>query len=1351
MKKRFWLLLLVMMTCWSDGSAAGKITDALFEQARVSVLERDYEEAREIYRMIIGFPGADMNERAKARQGIGETYREEIRFPEAAESFRTVISDYPDADPDILAAVRESLARVYLRTGEYERAIRECRKALLDRPGEDAEARIAVDIGEAHLLNKEYLQAKACLEEALGDYPDLDADTAAKCGQLLNLVYRKEKKRTKFILDKYEKIPVAYPSADLATLSDVLYQEAKFYEYHEFGWQAFEVFRKEWIFSTTESNRNLRTIWVLGNHLLNEGGPARAAAFVDYLQYGSAGADRALGTDDDLVNPLSTLEKYTVEACGAQHWPENLARHGKFPPPPAVIGDWTVLRDYFQDCFRKLDDSDWEGAQRVGDYITSCGKADEGNTLGAEEFFRREENLCGGLKKAAIRNILFELRRQNRLVKVYSMVLREFNPLLSFRGWIVKTFTGAGENEFLARNAKHLLGEWRPKEARRLYEVLVEMPLVDVEDTVAGAAAGLINSFPADDPGKAGLEDYWKKVLAGRKDSAPEETGAVLRGIIRALRKTGQAEKAEVLCRYLLENDQGGAAAGAAAGEIMKSLAAEGKFTEAIAVGEKQLAGTPAAPVRVPILEKLAPLYEQAGEPMKAAAAYREAAQDAGEEEIKAGFLRQAAQLAQRNGDGEGALTAWKQAVESFLRADTLEGLGALAESAGAAMELKKPGEAIKFYRQAAALLAGEDFPTGEENLSVVGEEELSARAGFWKDWLDYLEAKGGRELPGFNPVIANYPHSFEAGLAHCLLARRWFDQRDPAEAEKHVRFARQAFPDDRGVQELSRLIMEAAGKSKKAAMEISVLEVRRAKESRVGQAEIRFRLGELRREKGDYAEAIGEWRRIVTDFPESPFAVRALAQIASASGEFPGNREKMEETYGELICLYPETETAGAALEYLVRAGKEDRIGSTVLVGETTDSGADYAKLEADYAAGDYEKVVREGMRAFRTLIRERPGLRLMSRRIAAMAEAERKVLAGLKPGAGKTGQEESPLIFHDLMELLPGGNGSPETGMSDGEKRFLELFEDSLRKRAVAELSEAWKGFSAGAPSETKLLPAAEKTLACLLLGDKEEEAWCRLQGIVPGTLLRVPVRLDLARYCVGIGKIELAGRMYVQAAEQADTETGKIAVLKELAEFYEDAGRMTDAVDTLRKIADGFPGLSEAAAARLQIGGLLAGYLNDHGAAEREYRELVEKFPGSPEAVEARFLLGELARGKKKYQKAIEELEALVRDYPGNEKTIEAGILIARCYQDRGDTGTAVEKLRLLIREHPDHDLAARAQFLIGDFYSAASEKEKSTVEYQKVIDNYPGSPYRYEAQGLLYRRNVGDVPMPEPAED
>ncbi|HVT43764.1 MAG TPA: tetratricopeptide repeat protein [Thermoanaerobaculia bacterium] len=142
------------------------------------------------------------------------------------------------------------------------------------------------------------------------------------------------------------------------------------------------------------------------------------------------------------------------------------------------------------------------------------------------------------------------------------------------------------------------------------------------------------------------------------------------------------------------------------------------------------------------------------------------------------------------------------------------------------------------------------------------------------------------------------------------------------------------------------------------------------------------------------------------------------------------------------------------------------------------------------------------------------------------------------------------------------------------------------------------------------------------------------------------------------------------------------------------------------------------------------------------------------------------------EEKTTKAQPILEEVAKEYGGTDAADIAELFLARLAATRGDLETARPKLERFVREHGDHVLAGGAQLslyemdlasgrardlitelerklndkskilpndallaLLARAYQAADDRVKAREAYQRLVNEYPDSPYAIDAQREL----------------
>lgn len=144
------------------------------------------------------------------------------------------------------------------------------------------------------------------------------------------------------------------------------------------------------------------------------------------------------------------------------------------------------------------------------------------------------------------------------------------------------------------------------------------------------------------------------------------------------------------------------------------------------------------------------------------------------------------------------------------------------------------------------------------------------------------------------------------------------------------------------------------------------------------------------------------------------------------------------------------------------------------------------------------------------------------------------------------------------------------------------------------------------------------------------------------------------------------------------------------------------------------------------------------------------------------------------EEKVAKAEPIFREITEQYSGRNAAEVASLYLARLEVERGELAPAAEKYQAFIKQHPDHLLAQAASVSLYDVrialgqsgevitdlekdvaaadeglpndvaltllaraYEAAGDQQKSRDAWQRVVNEYPDSPYTLEAQRKLFR--------------
>jgi outer membrane protein assembly factor BamD len=158
-----------------------------------------------------------------------------------------------------------------------------------------------------------------------------------------------------------------------------------------------------------------------------------------------------------------------------------------------------------------------------------------------------------------------------------------------------------------------------------------------------------------------------------------------------------------------------------------------------------------------------------------------------------------------------------------------------------------------------------------------------------------------------------------------------------------------------------------------------------------------------------------------------------------------------------------------------------------------------------------------------------------------------------------------------------------------------------------------------------------------------------------------------------------------------------------------------------------------------------------------AVEKFHQLVGSYPGSPLVAEAQYLLAEAHFRNADYVNAVFEYQRLVDSYPSSEWVDEAQFQIAESYYrqrrrpelDQKETNDALVHFRLFIDDNPQSPLVEQARqriedcrgllahklFLSGRLYQRQGHLEAAATLYQKVLQDFPDTPWYWEALAEL----------------
>ncbi|MEZ4226278.1 MAG: outer membrane protein assembly factor BamD [Polyangiaceae bacterium] len=161
---------------------------------------------------------------------------------------------------------------------------------------------------------------------------------------------------------------------------------------------------------------------------------------------------------------------------------------------------------------------------------------------------------------------------------------------------------------------------------------------------------------------------------------------------------------------------------------------------------------------------------------------------------------------------------------------------------------------------------------------------------------------------------------------------------------------------------------------------------------------------------------------------------------------------------------------------------------------------------------------------------------------------------------------------------------------------------------------------------------------------------------------------------------------------------------------------------------------------------------------------YKAFVHDYPNDPEVPYARYKVAKALfeqsgesillppleeRDLANVHEAYGTVRAILQDYPGYKHTREleymlqsvSGLLarhelfVARFYLKEDNFEAAVNRCQYALRNYEGSGLEAEAMVLLGETYMKMKKRRKARSVLEQMLANYPDSPFRSAAEGLL----------------
>lgn len=206
--------------------------------------------------------------------------------------------------------------------------------------------------------------------------------------------------------------------------------------------------------------------------------------------------------------------------------------------------------------------------------------------------------------------------------------------------------------------------------------------------------------------------------------------------------------------------------------------------------------------------------------------------------------------------------------------------------------------------------------------------------------------------------------------------------------------------------------------------------------------------------------------------------------------------------------------------------------------------------------------------------------------------------------------------------------------------------------------------------------------------------------------------------------------------------------------------DDGKWDEARGYFQQLLDAYPRSQLAGDARL---GIADTYFNQRGSgnlilAIAEYRDFLTFFPNHPRADYAQYQIGfghykqihSPDRDQEPTELAIEEFEKLTELYRNSRYAEEGRVLLAECYETIAESvfrkglfyleirkacKAAIARFQAVLDRYPTFSKKDELHFRLGSAYQMCQNPAEAMPHLQQVLDEFPDSKFREDAQGIL----------------
>ena len=542
--------------------------------------------------------------------------------------------------------------------------------------------------------------------------------------------------------------------------------------------------------------------------------------------------------------------------------------------------------------------------------------------------------------------------------------------------------------------------------------------------------------------------------------------------------------------------------------------------------------------------------------------------------------------------------------------------------------------------------------------------------------------------------------------------------------------------------------------------------------------ARAQFLIGEVLASRGEYAEAIVEYNRLLANYFEQTVAASAQYRVARALDAL-GRHADATGSYQAVVRGYPLEPEAPAAAYLagvgLLRAGRplvaapyfqlvldryavsHDPQGRVVFASPAHQELVEAALCLLEYSyhrAGNLGQLTG----APHLLLTQLPDSRSPWRAQALLVDADAMAAQARYPEAQGTLER----LIRDFPDLPASGaatkllawtyarQGRDSLAIATEERliargpggadpvtlsaAFLDIAHERFNQKRYRDAAAAYEDFLRRYPDDPRRALALYQAGLCYVRLDRAGDAVDRWESVVrdsPSTPLAERAWARAGDVYFQAEKYDAAKRCYEGLLRHfSGSSAASLATLR-LAQCEYNAGHDAKALELFSATTEHFPGTPAAREASRGTERALYRLSQSPRGAEVLAR-LVEQYPTSAFTADAQFQIGKRQYQEKHYRDAADAFRRVVSQFPGYSAADQAQFLIADAQQLAGDRDAATQAYEQFLSYFPNSELAPTASFRLGLLRFEAKDPMRAAVAFTRALDDSASAEVRLAAR-------------------